>query len=119
MNKKCLFGITNALLVGIVGLLVGLFCQSIFTTGVGVCAFVLLLVALCLPSVIYMLADKIGQAGLILSVLLIFAEVVINIVFMAKPATDGKIVAIVQASVIGAILIAMLITIAVTPKKAE
>lgn len=116
MNKKYLFAVTNALLVGIVGLLVGLFCKDIFATGTGVVSFVCLLIALCIPSVVYFLASKAGSPSVIICLLLMFAELGINIAFMVKP-VDGKICAITQAAVVGAFLIATLVFIAVGDKK--
>lgn len=119
MSKKCLFAITNALLVGIVGLLIGLFCANIFSTNVGIAAFVCFLVSLCIPSAIFFLAAKAGNAGIVMTSLLMVAELAINITFMAKPALDAKVFAITQACVIGAFLIAMLVFIAVSGKKEQ
>lgn len=119
MNKNCIFAITNALLVAIVGVLVGVFCSNIFSTGVGIAAFVCLLVSLCIPSVIYFFARKGGLATIVLCVLLMVAELAINILFMVNTGLEAKVFAIVQASFIGAFLVAMLVFIASTGKKAE
>ena len=70
MNKKCLFAITNALLVGIIGLLVGLFCDGIFATSVGIAAFVCLLVSLLIPSAAYFFAIKGGTPAIVMTILL-------------------------------------------------
>ena len=119
MNKKCLFGIVNALLVGIVGLLVGLFCKDVFATGVGTASFVILLVALCLPTLIYLYASKGGYPTLVLSVLFAVAELGISIGFMVKRDGDPKVLAITEACVVGAFLITILVLIATGNKKEE
>ena len=119
MNKKCLFGIVNALLVAIIGLLVGLFCKDIFATGVGVGAFIVLLVALCLPTLIYLFASKGGYPALVLSVLFAVAEFGISVGFMVKNGSEPKVFAIVEAVVVGAFLIAMLVFIATNKKEEE
>lgn len=119
MNKKLLFGITNALLVGIVGLLVGLFCKDIFATPVGTASFITLLIALCIPAVIYLCASKAGYPAIVMCALLMLAEVAISIGFMVKSGTDAKVLAITQACVVGAFLIAMLVFIATAGKKEE
>lgn len=118
MKRICLFGIVNALLIGIVGLLIGLFCQNLFQTGVGIAAFIMLLVSLALPILI-LLTKNYGQGLVIILSLLMVAELVMNIVFMVKPNVDGKVFAITQASVVGAFLIATLCLIAFQDKKEE
>lgn len=119
MNKKCLFSIVNVLLVAIVGLLVGLFCKNIFSTQIGIGAFVCFLIALCIPAVVFFLASKAGNTAIVLCVLLMVAELVINIIFMAKPTIEPSYYAITQASVVGAFLVAMLIVIGVGSKKED
>ena len=119
MKQKCLFAITNALLVAIVGALVGLFCKDMFTTGVGTTAFVVLLVTLCIPTLIYLFVPKDNFAVLVLSVLLVVAELGVSIGFMVKYQSEAKVFAIVEACVVGAFLVAMLITIASAGKKEE
>ena len=119
MNKNCIFAITNALLVAIVGVLVGVFCSSIFSQSVGIAAFICLLISLCIPSVIYFCAAKGGLATIVLCCLLMAAELAINILFMANTGLEAKTFAIVQASFVGAFLVAMLVFIATAGKKEE
>ena len=117
MNKKCLFAIINALLIGIIGLLVGLFCDGIFATSVGIAAFVCLLVSLLIPSAAYFFAAKGGTPAIVMTILLGVAELGINIPFMANPSLNAKVFAIVQACVVGLFLIALLVFIAVSGKQ--
>ena len=114
--KKCLFGVVNLLLVAIVGVLVGVFCKDIFATGVGTASFVTLLVALCIPSLVFFLVKK-GETPTIMFLLLMVAELCVSIIFMAKSSLDVKALAITQAIVVGVFLIALLVYFAMDKKE--
>ena len=120
MKKRNLFLITNALLTLIIGVIFGLTCgESIFINAAGISAFVCLLVTLCLPSIIYVFANKITAGERIISILFILAEIALNIVFMAKPSFGIKSFWISQAILVGILLIALLIIIALFKSEEE
>lgn len=120
MKNKTLFFILNALLVAIVGVIIGLTCSShIFVNGAGVSAFVCLLIVLCLPSLIYVEADKLKVGGLIATILFVVAEIVLSIIFLVKPSFGVSPYWISQAAVIGSFLIAGLIIVASKRKPVE
>lgn len=119
MNKKCLFSITNVLLVGILGLLLGLFCKDIFSTSAGVGAFICFLITLCIPALTYFFAAKAGSPAIIMCLLLLVAELAIDIPFMVKPSFDVKYFVIFQSIAVGLFLGAMLVFIALSGKDKE
>lgn len=97
----------------VIGLIFGLTCGNhIFVNGAGISAFILLLVTLCLPSVVYFVGGKMTTGGRICSVLFILLELAVNIVFMCKPSFGIKAFWITEAILIGVFLIALLIILA-------
>lgn len=110
-NKMVFIGI-NALLVVAVGLIVGLvFADTIFQAPAGITAFVFLLTALAIPSLIYVFNSKFNTGGRIISSFFVIAEVILNIVFLCIPKADIKIYAIIQLAMIVITLAAFLIII--------
>lgn len=109
--KKTYFILTNALLVVIVGTLIGVFCNDILS-GVRLSAFVCLLITLCGPTVAYMFKEKNSFSTLIAIVLFLVGELACNIVFIANESLDVKAFAVTQSCLVGTFLVVMLITIA-------
>lgn len=86
MKNKLIFSIIDLLLIAVTGVIFGLSCyEHIFSTSTGVASFVSLLVTLFLPTLIYLLKEKINTAHIVVSSLLVLGEVVMNIVFIARP----------------------------------
>ena len=120
MNKKReLFISLNAFLVIIVGVIVGLACKDVFNSNLGITSFVALLITLCLPTVIFLLESKTNFGFIILGVLFVAGELVTNILFMAFADWGMKKFGIVQACLIGALLIALMVNVCFIPKKEE
>lgn len=120
MKNSTLFYIINGLLVLVVGLILGLTCSSyIFSNSTGICAFVCLLVTLCLPSLIYAFADNLKVGGLIATILFTVFEVVLNIVFICMPSLGLTPYWISQAIIIGAFLISSLLLVASNRKSVK
>ena len=110
MKNRIVFVGINALLVIAVGLIIGLvFSDSIFSGTTGTTAFVFLLVALAIPSFIYLINSKLNTGDRIVSGLFIIAEIILNIVYLCLPKADIKIYAIIQLTLIVITLGAFLI----------
>lgn len=111
--KKICFITVDAILVAVVGVLVGLFCKdTIFVNNAGIAAFVCLLITLCIPSVMFLLSEKMGYGSVIDFGLFIFGELIINILFLCQPQYGEKAFAISQACLIAVFLVVLLILIA-------
>lgn len=118
MKKNILYFVANFLLVLVIGLIVGLTCADhIFANGSSISAYACLLVVLCLPSVIYIFGNKMTAGGRISSILFLFVEVILAIVFMVKPSIGIKIYWLIQAVIIGLLLIAFLVILALFKEK--
>ena len=86
MKNKPLFIGINALLVIIVGAIFALTAnQIIFSTPVGMLAFVVLLVSLCLPTLIFFLQNKAPNETILALFILLAFEIVVNLIFMFNP----------------------------------
>lgn len=110
MKNRIVFVGINALLVVAVGLIIGLvFSDSIFSGTAGTTAFVFLLVALAIPSVIYLINSKLNTGSQIVSGLFIIAEIILSVVYLCLPKADIKIYAIIQLALIVITLGAFLI----------
>lgn len=120
MNKKKeLFIALNALLVVIVGIIIGLTCKDVFSNNVGVASFVAFLITLCLPTVIFFFGDKTNTGIVVIGVLFIVGELVANILFMTFTDWEMKKFGITQACLLGALLAALMVDVCLVPKKEE
>lgn len=112
MKNKIVFLVINALLIAVIGTIVGLaFKDNIFAGAVGTVAFIVFLVNLAIPSISYLLNDKILLGGKISLSAFGLAEFILNIVYMCLSTADIKVYAIIQACLIGILLVAFLIII--------
>lgn len=115
MKSKTLFLIINVLLVLVVLLCFGIAGKDwVFSNPTSISSFVVLLVALCLPSVFYLLKDVMGPGGRVASVLVLLAEVGISILFLCKPEFGLSAFWITEAVVLGVYLASLLVIIALT-----
>lgn len=118
MKNKIVFLIINALLIAVIGTIVGLvFKDNIFAGAVGTVAFIVFLFNLAIPSISYLLNDKILLGGKISLSTFGLAEFILNIVYMCLSTADIKVYAIIQACLIGILLIALLIIISLFKEK--
>lgn len=118
MKNKITFLVINALLIAVIGTIVGLvFKDNIFAGAVGTVAFIVFLVNLAIPSISYLLNDKILLGGKISLSTFGLAEFVLNIVYMCLSTADIKVYAIIQACLIGILLVAFLIIISLFKEK--
>ena len=118
MKKKILFIIINLILVGIVGALVGILCKDRLSDTVALGGFIILLVSLVFPSLIYFVSNKFGQAALITSVLFTVFEIATGITFLSISCSSNNPILITEAVEIGLFLIVILVIVA-TYKKEE
>lgn len=113
MKNKTLFYLLNTCLVAAVGLILGFTCGSyIFATSTGTGAYIACLLTLCLPAIMYALKGSMMVGSRVCFYLLIFCELVINIVFMAMPNVAVSIFGICQGSIVGLFLLFILIAVA-------
>lgn len=111
-NNKLLFIISNIVLVLVVGLILGItFKDHIFSKPAGTAAFVMLIITLCLPCVLYLFKAKLSSAlstgaGLFLSL-----ELIINLVFIIIPSLGIKLFAILQLVALSFILIYCMVVV--------
>lgn len=118
MKNKIVFLVINALLIAVIGTIVGLaFKDNIFAGAVGTVAFIVFLVNLAIPSISYLLNDKILLGGKISLSTFGLAEFILNIVYMCLSTADIKVYAIIQACLIGILLVAFLIIISLFKEK--
>lgn len=118
MKNKIVFLIINALLIAVIGTIVGLvFKDNIFAGAVGTVAFIVFLFNLAIPSISYLLNDKILLGGKISLSTFGLAEFILNIVYMCLSTADIKVYAIIQACLIGILLVALLIIISLFKEK--
>lgn len=118
MKNKIVFLVINALLIAVIGIIVGLvFKDNIFAGAVGTVAFIVFLFNLAIPSISYLLNDKILLGGKISLSTFGFAEFILNIVYMCLSTADIKVYAIIQACLIGILLVALLIIISLFKEK--
>ncbi len=113
MKKKSLFIVVNALLVAVIGIIFGLTCgEYLFVNGAGISAFVLLLITLCIPSLLYLYGPRMTVGGRICTLIFILLELTLSIVFMCKPAFGIKAFWITEAIVVALFLAALLVILA-------
>lgn len=118
MKNKIVFLVINALLIAVIGTIVGLaFKDNIFAGAVGTVAFIVFLFNLAIPSISYLLNDKILLGGKISLSTFGLAEFILNIVYMCLSTADIKVYAIIQACLIGILLVALLIIISLFKEK--
>ncbi len=118
MKNKIIFLVINALLIAVIGTMVGLvFKDNIFAGAVGTVAFIVFLFNLAIPSISYLLNDKILLGGKISLSTFGLAEFILNIVYMCLSTADIKVYAIIQACLIGILLVAFLIIISLFKEK--
>lgn len=118
MKNKIVFLVINALLIAVIGTIVGLaFKDNIFAGAVGTVAFIVFLFNLAIPSISYLLNDKILLGGKISLSAFGLAESILNIVYMCLSTADIKVYAIIQACLIGILLVAFLIIISLFKEK--
>ncbi len=118
MKNKIVFLVINALLIAVIGTIVGLaFKDNIFAGAVGTVAFIVFLFNLAIPSISYLLNDKILLGGKISLSAFGLAEFILNIVYMCLSTADIKVYAIIQACLIGILLVAFLIIISLFKEK--
>lgn len=118
MKNKIVFLVINALLIAVIGTIVGLaFKDNIFAGAVGTVAFIVFLVNLAIPSISYLLNDKILLGGKISLSAFGLAEFILNIAYMCLSTADIKVYAIIQACLIGILLVAFLIIISLFKEK--
>lgn len=118
MKNKIVFLVINALLIAVIGTIVGLaFKDNIFAGAVGRVAFIVFLFNLAIPSISYLLNDKILLGGKISLSAFGLAEFILNIVYMCLSTADIKVYAIIQACLIGILLVAFLIIISLFKEK--
>lgn len=118
MKNKIVFLVINALLIAVIGTIVGLaFKDNIFAGAVGTVAFIVFLFNLAIPSISYLLNDKILLGGKISLSTFGLAEFILNIVYMCLSTADIKVYAIIQACLIGILLVAFLIIISLFKEK--
>lgn len=118
MKNKIVFLVINALLIAVIGTIVGLaFKDNIFAGAVGTVAFIVFLFNLAIPSISYLLNDKILLGGKIFLSAFGLAEFILNIVYMCLSTADIKVYAIIQACLIGILLVAFLIIISLFKEK--
>lgn len=118
MKNKIVFLVINALLIAVIGIIVGLvFKDNIFAGAVGTVAFIVFLFNLAIPSISYLLNDKILLGGKISLSTFGLAEFILNIVYMCLSTADIKVYAIIQACLIGILLVALLIIISLFKEK--
>lgn len=112
MKNNNLFYIINALLVIVVGVILGVaYGNTLFNNGVCVSAYICLIVALCLPSLIYINQKKLKVGGLIATILFASVEVIYSVIALFIPAIGLQLFWIIQAGVIGAFLISGLLIV--------
>lgn len=112
MKNKPLFIGINALLVIIVGSIFALTAnQIIFSTFVGILSFVVLLVFLCLPTLIFFLQNKAPNEALVALFILLAFEIVVNLIFMFNPKFAVLSYGITQAIGLAVFLASLLIII--------
>lgn len=118
MKNKIVFLVINALLIAVIGTIVGLaFKDNIFAGAVGTVAFIVFLFNLAIPSISYLLNDKILLGGKISLSAFGLAEFILNIVYMCLSTADIKVYAIIQDCLIGILLVAFLIIISLFKEK--
>lgn len=118
MKNKIVFLVINALLIAVIGTIVGLaFKDNIFAGAVGTVAFIVFLFNLAIPSISYLLNNKILLGGKISLSAFGLAEFILNIVYMCLSTADIKVYAIIQACLIGILLVAFLIIISLFKEK--
>lgn len=118
MKNKIVFLVINALLIAVIGTIVGLvFKDNIFAGAVGTVAFIVFLFNLAIPSISYLLNDKILLGGKISLSTFGLAEFILNIVYMCLSTADIKVYAIIQACLIGILIVALLIIISLFKEK--
>lgn len=118
MKNKIVFLVINALLIAVIGIIVGLvFKDNIFAGAVGTVAFIVFLFNLAIPSISYLLNDKILLGGKISLSTFGLAEFILNIVYMCLSTADIKVYAIIQACLIGILLVVLLIIISLFKEK--
>lgn len=113
MKKKLLFSIINLTLIMVVGVVFGVACgDHIFSTNGGLASFVILLIVLLLPSIIYVLKDKINTAYIVVSSLFVLGEVISCVVFLVKPEFGLRNFAITEGVVTSVYLLSLLSVLA-------
>ena len=113
MKKKLLFIVSNALLVLVLGLIIGLvFGKHIFTHPAGIGAFVCMLLTLTIPSAIYFLSPRITLGSKIVTTIFVILEFILNLVFLIRPDFGPTIFWIIQGSLIGIYLVSIMIIVA-------
>lgn len=112
MKNKYIILLLNVLLVIFIGLIIGItFRESIFNYTVRTIAFVLLLITICAPAVIYIFLKNSLFGTKVVFVLFIIAELIINILFLSVSSLSGKALAISQAVVVSTLLISLIIIV--------
>lgn len=113
MKTRTLFMLINALLVLVVGLVFGIALGSyIWNDGACISAFIVLLLTLCLPSVIYLVGKNMTTGGRVISIVFMLFELATCIVFLTKPSIGVNAFWIAEAIVIGVYLAGLLAIIA-------
>jgi len=116
-KRNLLFISINVLLVLVVGLILG-FCLPIAQDGSLLLSFILMLITLLTPSLLFLTTKDATSPVSIASIIFIVGNLVTLIVFMCM-VRDIKVVGITEAAILGAYLIVMLICVACLPEKKE
>lgn len=116
MKKKMLFVVINALLVLVVGLLLGLTVINGRSFDGVVLGYILLLVTLCAPTIVFFANQPMNSPLNVGSLLFIVVNVAANVVFMCiNPALNA--IAITEASICGVFLVYLLILVGMSKKE--
>ena len=116
MKRTGLFILANVALVLVVGLIVGLTIVSKETGFTGrVLGFILLLITLCSPTIIFLAKQPMNSPLNVGSLLFTVTNVVANSVFMAL-SPELNVIAIAEAIIIGVYIVFLMIVIALSSK---
>jgi len=114
-KRNLVFIVINVLLVAVIGVVLGI-CLPISTSPAAILSLTMLLVTLACPTFLFLFCKNANSPIGIASILVLVGNLVTTAVFLFT-VDEIKIVAITEAAIVGAYLVAVLISLACTAKK--